>query len=131
MTFTNHIRLTSVEVYPLRATGGVSPNMTLGKMLVRPALLIKLVDADGCFGWGEIWSNFPPRANTHKADIVEDVFSTPLSNASFYDPAELITFLREKLSVYFFAHWPTRGARTHPCRYRHRSLGSLFAEGKR
>ena len=101
MTFTNHIRLTSVEVYPLRATGGVSPNMTLGKMLVRPALLIKLVDADGCFGWGEIWSNFPPRANTHKADIVEDVFSTPLSNASFYDPAELITFLREKLSVYF------------------------------
>ena len=101
MSFNNCVTLATVEVYPLKAMGGVSPNMTLGTMPVRPALLIKLVDRDGCFGWGEIWSNFPPRANTHKADLVEDIFITHLSNASFYDPAELIAFLRKKLSVYF------------------------------
>ena len=101
MNFNNDIAISSVALYPLNAKGGVSPNMALGQMPVRPALLLKLVDSDGCFGWGEIWSNFPPRANLHKAHLMEDVVNKHLIGASFTTPMELCEKLRYSLSVYF------------------------------
>ena len=101
MNFKNNITLSSIALYSLNATGGVSPNMALGQMPVRPALLLKLVDKDGCFGWGEIWSNFPPRANLHKAHLMEDVVNKYLIGAEFAAPTELIDRLRQNLSVYF------------------------------
>lgn len=101
MNFNNDITLSSAKLYPLNAAGGVSPNMVLGQMASRPALLLKLVDKDGCFGWGEIWSNFPPRANLHKAHLMEDVVNKHLIGAQFAAPIELISKLRQSLSVYF------------------------------
>ena len=101
MNFKHDVTLSSVTLNALNATGGVSPNMTLGQMPVRPALLIKLTDSHGAFGWGEIWSNFPPRAHIHKANLMEDVVNTHLIGASFATPSELIAHLRSKLSVYF------------------------------
>lgn len=85
----------------LQAAFGVSPNMALGQMNVRPALLVKLVAADGCFGWGEIWANFPPRATIHKAHLVEDVVARHIAGFSFAAPIELTAYLRHRLSVYF------------------------------
>ena len=101
MNFNNSITLSSVVLYSLNAKGGVSPNMALGQMPIRPALLMKLVDKDGCYGWGEIWSNFPPRANLHKAHLMEDVVNKHLIRTSFTTPTELIDKLRHSLSVYF------------------------------
>lgn len=101
MNFKHDITLGGLELHCLNACGGVSPNMALGQMPSRPALLIKLVDNDSCFGWGEVWSNFPPRANQHKAHLIEDVVKTHLIGARFANPVELTDFLRTKLSVYF------------------------------
>lgn len=75
--------------------------MAIGSMPARPALLVRIEDSSECFGWGEVWSNFPPRANVHKAHIIEDVVSTPLYKLSFSDPREVSVALREQLSIYF------------------------------
>ncbi len=88
-------------MFPIRVSGGVSPNMALGSMPTRPALLIRLTDSDGCFGWGEIWANFPPRANLHKAHLVEDVVAPKLINCRFTEPSEIEEKLRAELAVYF------------------------------
>lgn len=101
MSFEHDVTLSSIELFPLNAHGGVSPNMALGQMNVRPALLVKLVADDGCFGWGEIWANFPPRANIHKAHLVEDVVARHIAGFSFAAPVELTEYLRNRLSVYF------------------------------
>lgn len=101
MNFRQEVTLSSVALYPLSAGGGVSPDMALGAMPVRPALLVQLVDRDGCSGWGEIWANFPPRANLHKAHLVEDVIAGHLPGLRFTVPEELTAFLRARLSVYF------------------------------
>ena len=101
MNFNNDITLSSVALYCLNAKGGVSPNMALGQMPVRPALLLKIMDKDGCFGWGEIWSNFPPRANLHKAHLMEDVVNKHLIGSQFTAPQGLTDRLRASLSVYF------------------------------
>ncbi|MEM9604910.1 MAG: mandelate racemase/muconate lactonizing enzyme family protein [Pseudomonadota bacterium] len=101
MRFTSAITLDRVDVYPIRARGGVSPKMALGTMPSRPALLVRLEDTSGCFGWGEVWANFPPRANQHKAHLIEDVVAAKLSGLRFSDPREVTEALRHQLDVFF------------------------------
>lgn len=101
LDFRHSITIAKVEVIPLRAAGGVSPRMALGTMPSRPALLIRIADTAGCFGWGEVWANFPPRANVHKAHLIEDVVVEHLSGKSFINPSEIDTQLRKALSIYF------------------------------
>ncbi len=101
MQFTHSITLADLEAVPIRAEGGVSPKMALGTMPTRPALLVRVEDTAGCFGWGEVWANFPPRANLHKAHIIEDVIAPHLAGLSFCDPREVGEALRAKLSVFF------------------------------
>lgn len=101
MGFNNDITIAQVELYPLLVEGGVSPNMALGSMPKRPALLLRVVDTDGCYGWGEIWANFPPRANIHKAHIVEDVVKPELLGLTYVEPREIREVLCKQLSVYF------------------------------
>ncbi len=101
MDFRSAITLDQIEVFPIRATGGVSPKMALGTMPTRPALLVRVTDNQGCFGWGEVWANFPPRANIHKAHLIEDVVAVHLTGLTFTDPREVQEALRAKLSVFF------------------------------
>lgn len=75
--------------------------MALGLMPTRPALLVRIRDVDGCLGWGEVWANFPPRANLHKAHIIEDVVAPHLRGARFVEPREIGALLCDQLSTYF------------------------------
>ncbi len=75
--------------------------MAIGGMPSRPALLIRINDKDGCYGWGEVWANFPPRAHLHKAHIIEDVIAPKLQTMQFSDPYEFQQALRQQLSTYF------------------------------
>lgn len=101
MNFKHSINVADIKLYPVRVEGGVSPSMALGSMPKRPALLVRLLDSDGCYGWGEIWANFPPRANVHKAHIVEDVIKPKLVGLTYVEPREIEQQLRQLLSVYF------------------------------
>ena len=123
MNFKRNIKLCALKAFPLRAQGGISPNMALGKMPTRPALLLRLEDTFGCFGWGEIWANFPPRANIHKA-ILEDVIASEICGMTYVDPREVIEMLRKKLSVYFL-HIGQACIRAYFSGYRYCSVGSI------
>ncbi len=101
MRLRDSIRIAGIDVFPIRASGGVSPRMALGTMPTRPALLVRIRDGSGCFGWGEVWANFPPRANLHKAHVIEDVFASHLEGLTFADPREVQTELRSRFSVFF------------------------------
>lgn len=99
--FRHSITINQIRLFPLRAIGGVSPKMAIGSMPTRPALLVRIDDTDGCHGWGEVWANFPPRANQHKAHLIEDVITPAIKGTSFVEPREVEIQLRETLSVYF------------------------------
>ena len=75
--------------------------MALGTMPTRPALLVRVEADDGSIGWGEVWANFPPRANIHKAHLIEDVIAGKLTGLKFVDPREVNDALRKALSVFF------------------------------
>ena len=101
MSFRHSKKIAGIGVFPIRAAGGVSPKMSLGSMPTRPALLVRINDSDGCCGWGEVWANFPPRANIHKAHIIEDVIAAHLDGLTFVEPREVQIELRQRLMVYF------------------------------
>ena len=101
MYFASQVTLAGVDVFPIQDTNGVSPGMALGEMPKRPALLLRLTDTEGCQGWGEIWANFPPRANLHKAHLIEDVMASRITGLSYTDPVEINQQLRTRLSTYF------------------------------
>ncbi len=101
MFFRHRKTIANIGVYPIRAVGGTSPRMALGAMQTRPALLVRVEDSDGCFGWGEVWANFPPRANIHKAHVIKDVVATHLNGMTFVEPHDVQEALRRKLSVFF------------------------------
>lgn len=42
---------------------------TMGTVAARPALIIRLEDAEGAVGWGEIWCNFPPGGDSYRARL--------------------------------------------------------------
>ena len=101
MDFSHTTTISGLDVFSIAASDGVSPQMAIGSMASRPALLIRVRDTDGCYGWGEVWANFPPRANIHKAHLIEDVITPVLDGLSIVEPRETQQILRDKLSVYF------------------------------
>lgn len=101
LAFRTRITIAGIGVYPIRSMGGVSPRMALGSMFTRPALLVRIEADDGAYGWGEVWANFPQRANIHKAHLIEDVIAGKLKNQTFVDPREVNEALRKALSVFF------------------------------
>jgi len=101
MRFERAITLAGIDAHPLRAPAADGPTMALGRMPTRPALLARVVDRDGIAGWGEVWANFPPRANLHKAHLLEDVIAARLDGFTFTAPVEVTEYLRGVLSTYF------------------------------
>ena len=101
MEFRHAKTIAGIDVFPIRACDGVSPKMALGTMPSRPALLVRIEETNGCFGWGEVWANFPARANIHKAHVIEDVVAPRLKGLHFVDPREVDSALRQALSTFF------------------------------
>ncbi|WP_281858376.1 mandelate racemase/muconate lactonizing enzyme family protein [Litoreibacter halocynthiae] len=59
-----------VEVFCYRVPVKVPVATSFGVMRDRPAVFVKLTDHDGCFGWGEIFANWPAAAAEHRAQLL-------------------------------------------------------------
>lgn len=44
---------------------------SFGIMCDRPAVLVRIEDHDGAFGWGEIWANWPAAGAEHRVRLLE------------------------------------------------------------
>lgn len=53
-----HVRPVRVDTYVLRQPIAQPVRTSFGTMHERPALLLRIEDADGAHGWGEVWCNF-------------------------------------------------------------------------
>lgn len=72
------ITVERIEAYALSSAVVNGPRSSLAPMPTRNGLLIKLCDAEGGWGWGEAWCNFPPRGNLAKLLLLEDVIGPAL-----------------------------------------------------
>ncbi len=55
-------------------------------MTDRPAVLVRVEDAEGAHGWGEAWCNFPQCGAEHRARLVESLLAPLLVGRAFASP---------------------------------------------
>lgn len=92
------ISIARIEAYAIGASVPDGPISSLAAMPTRNGLLLRLVDDQGGWGWGEAWCNFPPRGNLAKLMLLEDVVGPALlaSPAECWDRAR--PMLEDKLA---------------------------------
>ena len=72
-----------VEVHVLRWPVRVPVRTSFGVMHDRPAVLVRIEDGEGAFGWGEAWCNFPSCGAEHRAALIESVLAPLLVGRAF------------------------------------------------
>ena len=75
--------LARVEAHVLRWRVKVPVRTSFGVMHDRPAVLVRVEDAEGAHGWGEAWCNFPACGAEHRARLIETVLAPLVVGRSF------------------------------------------------
>lgn len=81
--------------YPIKTPVRTS----FGVMHDRPALFVRVQDADGAEGWGEVWCNFPGCGAEHRARLIDTVLAPLLLGQGFDGPAAAWAHLSERTAV--------------------------------
>ena len=76
-----------IEVFHYQAAIQQPIVTSFGSIPARNALLIKVEDHDGAFGWGEVWANFPPCGAESKLRLLETVILPMVLGRSWSSPA--------------------------------------------
>lgn len=92
-------RISRVEVFVCRAPIDEPVMTSFGHMHDRPAVLVRVEDTQGSFGWGEVWCNYPTCGAEHRARLIETVFAPLLIGFEFEQPEEIFTHLTDRSHV--------------------------------
>lgn len=93
------IRIDRVEAFAFRAPTERAVATSFGVMRDRPAVFLRLTDADGAFGWGEIFANWPAAGAEHRAHLLIEDVSDLFLDASFTAPSELFHMLSSRTRI--------------------------------
>lgn len=93
------ITLTSVQAFCYRYPLSTPVVTSFGRMSDRPAVFIRVEDADGMVGWGEAWCNFPTVGAEHRARLINESLGLLVTGAAFADPAALFARLSAATAV--------------------------------
>ena len=88
-----------IQVHVLRWPVQVPVRTSFGVMHDRPAVLVRIEDTDGAFGWGEAWCNFPACGAEHRARLIETVIAPLVVGRSFPSPESAFVELSRKTAV--------------------------------
>lgn len=93
--------LARLEVFHFRHALEVPVPTAMGPLAHRPALLLRLEDADGAHGWGEIWCNFPPGGDLYRAQLAANVLPAALRGltAGTPDPISILLARLHRLAL--------------------------------
>ncbi len=93
------LRLARIEASVFRAPIERPVITSFGTMHDRPALLLRVEDAEGAHGWGEVWVNFPGCGAEHRARLIDTVLAPLALDRPFRHPAELFAGLTAQLRL--------------------------------
>ena len=88
-----------VVAYVLRWPVKVPVRTSFGVMHDRPAVLVRVEDSEGAFGWGEAWCNFPACGAEHRARLVETLVAPLVVGRSFASPRDFFRDASAKTAV--------------------------------
>src|SRR5580765_1100132 len=88
-----------VEAHVLRWPVRVPVRTSFGVMHDRPAVLVRVEDAEGAHGWGEAWCNFPSCGAEHRARLIETLLAPLVVGRSFRSPRAAFDELSARTAV--------------------------------
>ena len=88
-----------IDVFVFRAPADPPVQTSFGIMRDRPAVLLRVTDAHGAFGWGEIWCNFPVVGAEHRARMAATYLRPLVCGQRFDSPLACFETLTAKLAV--------------------------------
>lgn len=91
--------LRRLEAYVFRYPVATPVQTSFSVMRDRPAVFIKLEDADGCQGWGEAWCNFPSVGAEYRARLATNVLGPMVIGHTLDDPTELFNYLTQMTAI--------------------------------
>lgn len=65
------IDIARIQAWAFRSPTKKPVATSFGVMHDRPAVLVRVEDRDGAFGWGEIWANWPAAGAEHRVRLLE------------------------------------------------------------
>src|SRR3989337_1847719 len=88
------------EIFLYRAPIATPVRTSFGTMVDRPSVLIRLEDAEGFTGWGEVWCNYPAVGADYRARLLQSLV-LPLAGAlgSWSDPQGMWAALSRRLRI--------------------------------
>ena len=84
---TDSVAPARIELFHYKAAIRQPIVTSFGSIPARNALLIRVEDRDGAFGWGEVWANFPPSGAESKLRLLETVILPTWPGRSWPSPA--------------------------------------------
>ena len=88
-----------LEAFVFRHTIGVPVATSFGVMHDRPAVFVRIEDADGAFGWGEIFANWPAAGAEHRARLLQMDVADLVLGMRFKEPGDLFAKLEEETQI--------------------------------
>jgi D-galactarolactone cycloisomerase len=92
-------KIERLECWALRAPVDQPVRNAFGTMTTRPAVFVRLSAADGAWGWGEVWVNFPPVGAEHRARLAKSIFAPLLAGMDSADPAAVRALLEQRTHI--------------------------------
>jgi L-alanine-DL-glutamate epimerase-like enolase superfamily enzyme len=96
---TQALRLARIDVYAWRVPLDEPVRNSFGTMRSRAALAVRIEDADGAHGWGEVFSNWPPDGAEHRGQLIEQVLAPLALEQDHASPSALFEFLTARTRV--------------------------------
>ena len=93
------LRIAQVRTLVYRAPLTEPVQTSFGVMHDRPALLVRVEDRDGVFGWGEVWCNFPTVGAEHRARLLDSVVAPLLCAQAWSDARAAFREISRRLHV--------------------------------
>jgi D-galactarolactone cycloisomerase len=93
------LRIVGVRTLLFRAPLAEPVRTSFGAMHDRPALLVRVEDESGVFGWGEVWCNFPTVGAEHRAHLLDSIVAPVLREQAWADPPAAYYELSRRLHV--------------------------------
>ena len=72
---------------------------SFGVMHDRPAVLVRVEDSDGSFGWGEIWANWPAAGAEHRVRLLQMDIADLVLGQQATSPADLFYQLSNQTQI--------------------------------
>ena len=94
-----HHTIAKVEAFSFRYPISVPVETSFGRMSDRPAVFIRIEAEDRCFGWGEVFANWPAAGAEHRVNLLERDIAQLVVGRSFTSPPAIFDDLTRKTHI--------------------------------